>query len=126
MLPFIPALILLLLQGPSNFERLAMDARLPAALEAIHRQMAEPGGSQLSEREEQALASLIAAGTNVQLTRALISFLWNGPETTSKSDPSSIELAIPVIGNNASPPPQDGFERSQRTRDGPAILGATR
>lgn len=101
-----------------------MDARLPAALEAIHRQMAEPGGSQLSEREEQALASLIAAGTNVQLTRALMSFLWNGPETASKIDPSSFELANPIIGSNASPPPQDDFGRSQRTRDGPAIFGA--
>ena len=126
MLPFIPALILLLLQGPSNFERLAMDSRLPAALEAIHRQMAEPGGSLLSEREEQALASLIAAGTNAHLTRALISFLWNDVDVAKSLDCSSTELRKPIIGSCTSPPPQNGFSRSQRTRDGPAVNCATR
>ena len=123
MLPLLPALILFLLQGPSNFERLAVDARLPAALEAIHRQMAEPGAAKLSEREEQALASLIAAGTSDQLTRALMSFLWRRDEVSPvKQSPRDASAA--VVRPGASPPPQAGFERCQRTRDGPAIIGA--
>jgi len=123
-LPFLPALILLLLQGPSNFERLAMDARLPAALEAIHRQMAEPGGPRLSDREEQALASIIAAGTSAELTHALMSFLWHGRDAAQRVAPQPDEISYFVVRAHPSPPPQDGFERCQRTRDGPAIFGS--
>jgi len=124
MLPLLPALILMLLQGPSNFERLAVDGRLPAALEAIHRHMAQPGSEKLSEREEQALASLIAAGSSAQLTRALMSFLWHGDEKPQSAEPPACESSQPVVCFNDSPPAPDGFERSQRTRDGPAIVGA--
>jgi hypothetical protein len=121
MLPLLPALILMLLQGPSNFERFAVDGRLPAALEAIHRQMAMTGTERLSEREEQALASLIAAGSSAQLTRALMSFFWLDDEKPRLTTPISRDPSRPVACTCESPPPQDGFERSQRTRDGPAI-----
>jgi hypothetical protein len=124
MLPLLPALILLLLQGPSNFERLAVDGRLPAALEAINRQMTQPGAEKLSEREEQALASFIAAGTSAQLTRALMSFLWQSKEPRPTTQHLEREPARAITSQGDSPPPQDGFRRSQRTRDGPAIFGA--
>lgn len=41
MLPILPILILLLL-GPANAERLAVEGRLPAALLAVHRAMVVP------------------------------------------------------------------------------------
>ena len=120
MLPLIPALILLLLQGPSNFERLTMDARLPAALEVIHRQLLEPGNSQLSEREEQALASLIASGKGAQLTQALLSFLWQEEEVRTKptfrdcQDLESTSITSPPTSRR-----QDGYADCRRSRDGP-------
>ncbi len=124
MLPLLPALILLLLQGPSNFERLAVNGRLPAALEAMHRQMAQPGEVQLTRSEEQALASLIAGDSSVELSQALLHFLRFGAEKPQQTvifeDPSP----QPIIARGDSPPQQDGFSRFQRTRDGPATLGA--
>lgn len=41
MFPILPILILLLM-GPANAERLAVEGRLPAALLAVHRQMVAP------------------------------------------------------------------------------------
>jgi len=124
MLPLLPALILLLLQGPSSFERLAVDGRLPAALEAINRQIVQPGSEKLSEREEQALASLIAAGTSAELTRVLMSFLWQDGAKPQTSKPIDLESSRPIVCHLNCLSLQDGFERSQRTRDGPTIVGA--
>jgi hypothetical protein len=121
MLPLLPALILLLLQGPSNFARLAVAGKLPAVLDAFHRQLAQPGASQLSEREEQVLASLIAATSTTQLSHALLSYLRAGDER-----PGTPEFSPRVVIVLSAPPLlQDGFTRSQRTRDGPLTIGAT-
>ena len=112
----------MLLQGPSNFERLAVEGRLPAALEVIHRQMAQPGGAQLSERQEQALATLIASGAASQLSHALLSFLWCEEEpsrgTVVSEDPENVR----VFPTGYSPPPEEGFALNQRTRDGPKAI----
>ena len=61
MLPLLPALILLILQGPTNVERMALDGRLPAVLNAIHRQMeATPGErTALSRADGVALVSAV-------------------------------------------------------------------
>ena len=119
MFPILPALILLLLQGPSNFERLSVDGRLPGALEAIHHRMALPGAQRLTDHEEQALASLIAAGASIDLTRALMSLLWTADETPRLNAPETVAFAQPADYPATSAPPKDGFARSQRTRDGP-------
>ena len=122
MLPLLPALILLLLQGPSNFERLAVDGRLPAALEAIHRQMANTGSEQLSDRDQEALASLLASGIDSHFSHTFLA-LFHKSEARQQN---------PIVASKActgwrretadSPPPPDGFTRSQRTRDGPTHI----
>ncbi len=121
MLPLLPALILLLLQGPSNFERLAIGARLPEALEAIHRQMSEPGSSSLARGDEQALADLIATKSGAELTQALISFLCGRPEIVR--DRQNLVEHVPTgsFPEPSTSSASDGFARSQRSRDGPAI-----
>jgi len=123
MLPFLPALIMLLLQGPSNFERLAVNGRLPDAFEAMNRQIGQPGAAVLSERQEQAIASLIAAGSTAQqLSHALWSFLFQS--IVSEPAPVPAEPAQAIIQGEAAPPSSSGFAKSQRSRDGPATPGA--
>jgi hypothetical protein len=119
MLPLLPALILLLLQGPSNFERLAIGARLPEALEAIHRQMSEPGSSVLTSSDEQALADLIATKSGAELTQALISFLCGRPEIVRERQDLAAFVHAGSFPEQSPPPTSDGFARCQRSRDGP-------
>ena len=121
MFPLFPALILLLLQGPSNFERCAIDGRLPAALEAIHRQSAQLGTSGLSEHQEQVLATLIASGT--EISQALLTILWRNEERTNPDVPCETGPRTHFLPAD-SPPSSDGFGESQRARDGPTTNGA--
>jgi len=119
MLPLLPALLLLLLQGPSNFERLSVDGRLPAALEAFHRELAQPNKPQLSEQDENALASLLAAGIDVQLSQAFLALFQRSEIQPSRpaafqEEPASID-SKDTLGNL-----QEGFSQCRRTRDGPA------
>jgi len=77
MLPLLPALLLLLLQGPSNIERLAQDGRLPEALDSLHRQMfVSPGAADL------AMSSLLQMSGDASLAQALATLLATpeGPE----------------------------------------------
>ena len=126
MLPLLPALILLLLQGPSNFERLVVDGRLPAALEAIHRQMASSESEQLSDRDQQELASLLSGGIDSQLSHAFLALF-------KKHEPANQPRQVASNSQNSRVPdldlphgPRDGFERSQRSRDGPFAFGSVR
>ena len=116
MLPILPALILLLLQGPSNMERLARAGRLPAALDAIHRSVDGPEFSR-SMQKQAVLASLLA-NHDAHLSSALFALLAPGEESSdakkaSPSEPKSIVLP------GVAPAPCEGFARSARTRDGP-------
>ena len=122
MFPLFPALILLLLQGASNIERFPVDGRLPAALEAFHRQSVQRGSAQLSEQQEQVLASLIASGS--ELSQALLTFLWTDNEKPLKRETPPEVSPRPRISHANSPPPQAGFAESQRARDGPQTTGA--
>jgi hypothetical protein len=114
MLPILPVLLLLLFQGPANFERLALEGRLPAAIEAVQRMDTPP-----SERE--AYASLLAASKDPEFTRAIFNLLkWVEPNEKPLEQP--LEPGLLPIGIGESPPLQDGFKTSQRSRDGPALV----
>jgi hypothetical protein len=116
MLPLLPALILLLLQGPSNVERLAHDGRLPAALQAIHQQMDRPEAF-----PGDVLASLIAVSNDLELSKALYALL----SLKAKDDPQPTALPVverTVVLPSAVPALSEGYFRSQRTRDGPSAL----
>lgn len=123
MLPLIPALILLLLQGPSNFERLAQDGRLHQALDAVQRQSNLPNGIPLKEEEAEAvLASMLSAASDPQLSQAILHLL-----TMTTAKPSRPSLVLPVEEPvqawvptpDSGPPLPEGRQRGSRTRDGP-------
>jgi hypothetical protein len=122
-LPLLPALILLIFQG-SNVERLAHEGRLPAALQAAHRQMLlEPQGP-LGATEESVLASLLAASrTSPELSEAMFRLLLGELAPT----PVAEAAEIAAFESHVAPPPADErpldspFVESQRSRDGPWV-----
>ncbi len=77
MFPLLPALLLLILQGPSSIERMALDGRLPAALEAVTRQLEsqEQRTGALDKADAAVLASLLAFNGDPELSHALIRLL---------------------------------------------------
>jgi len=77
MLPILPALLLLILQGPSSIEKMALDGRLPAALEAISRQMEAQNhrSNKVDRSDEAVLATLLAFSGDPDLSNALYKLL---------------------------------------------------
>jgi hypothetical protein len=119
MLPFLPAILLLLLQGPSNIERLAVQGRLPAALDAVCRTMGQT--PTLREAEQVVLASLLAAGEDPQLSDALLAIL-RSERTRRVSSSEPLVERTPIPSPDRDPPLPEGFARSQRVRDGPLLI----
>jgi hypothetical protein len=123
MLPLLPALILLILQGPSSVERMAWDGRLPAALHALGRQI-ERSPAERTAADEIVLASLLAVSQDPALTQALLLLLEAGAQDeaaqgTPALSAASFEPAHPPdfplhLGTTAP-----GFLDAQRSRDGP-------
>lgn len=120
MFPLLPALLLLILQGPAKVERMACDGRLPGALEALHRQISAPS-SGIRAADESVLASLVGLSGDHALSCALMHlFALAGPEPAPVESGRVIEEVAPIL---SAPPPsgrlQDGFDDCRRTRDGP-------
>ena len=127
MLPILPALILLILQGPTNVERLVRDGRLPEALASISRQIESrpTSGSQSMQAAAKsvALASLLTLGNDPELASALVHMLAL-PEPVVESVPEvhsdeDVQAGIP-LERGTGQCLLDGFAESQRSRDGPA------
>lgn len=118
MLPFLPVLILLLLQGPSNIERLAVEGRLPAGLQAIHQQLDRP-----EEINHRVLASLIVASGDPNLQDALSALLMPSRPVRTEPVPTEAEASsIPAADFGGSGRLLEGYARSARVRDGPIVL----
>jgi hypothetical protein len=112
MLSYLPALLLLLLHGPSNIERLAHEGRLPEALSM--RVDAEPGS-------HRSVVNMLRSSGDPSLVRAL-AILFSTEETAPTPTPQA-----PVISNAQTLIPSApafelaaGFAKGCRTRDGPA------
>ena len=112
MLPILPALLLLFLQGPANLERMALEGRLPAAMDGSHR---------IEIRDDRALAALLSASNNTELSSAILALInWSVDKPTSApSEPISTNVVVPVAQVKAT---EDGFKSSQRSRDGPSVV----
>jgi len=117
MLPILPAIILLLLHGPSNFERLAGEGRLPQALQAIHRHIDEP--TTRREAEDAVLASLLASGADPRLSGAILAFLRGRPAKPSNRPVTGREAQIVSPTDEPAARVHSGFAQCQRSRDGP-------
>ncbi len=118
MLPILPALILLLLHGPSNIERLAREGRLPAALDAIHREMDRAPVA--ATATEQAIIASLLATTDPHLSHALFSLLR--PESPGKPAKALEPREPQTPAEPPEPTPADGFSECRRTRDGPRVI----
>lgn len=120
MLPILPALILLLLQGHSNLERLAREGRLPMGLDAIYRDVDQPELAR-SMASDSVFASLLAS-RDAQLSSILSVLLGpSKPQEPSRSVAPSEEprAATPSVKFEALHP---GFAKGSRTRDGPSRI----
>jgi hypothetical protein len=123
MWPLLPALILLLLQGPANVERMALDGRLPAALEALQARMPDQDVS--ARGQAVALASLLAVSGDPQLSHALFALLRIPPQVAATEQPKAVkpleEPTGPPLVPKSLGSSQAGFLKLQRSRDGPAV-----
>ncbi len=121
MLPLLPALILLLLHGPSNIETLSHNGGLPRALHAVQRPDSAPV-LQRAKADEYALASLLRLSGDPQFSSALSALLVMRSEEVEASfgpvvaEPHGTNFPAPFDGKL-----REGFDRSQRSRDGPVL-----
>lgn len=126
MLPILPALLLLILQGPSSIERMALDGRLPAALEAVTRQLEGQNHRSTSVEKADAavLASLLAFSSDPGLSHALFQILnLDRPVDTTRTslvgiDESDSDRNPTVFADKPHSIP-DGALECRRSRDGP-------
>lgn len=109
MLPLIPALILLLLQGPSAPDKRACDRVLLSDLEAVH----------LKAPERKALEQLIASSSDAKLAEVIAQLIaWTSAGQESEAPATLAKTASPVVGA-VGWVAKVGFYEGQRTRDGP-------
>jgi hypothetical protein len=128
MLNLLPALLLLLLNGPANIERMAEGGALPAALASIQQRIDSPDRqvSAAARADQMALASLLSMSGDPRMSQALARiFCLNivcEPVPSAKPekllDEESGSEPPPVVRVDGQP--RDGFLDSQRSRDGPA------
>jgi hypothetical protein len=129
MLQLLPALLLLILQGPSNVERLAVEGaglRVQGAGCRIQHPSfkGQSSGIRVQGARCQALvASLLAASGHPELSQALIELLQaaTNPEDAELPNPPILQSSNPVERPPCIGRPSAGFLLSQRSRDGPAV-----
>lgn len=130
MLPLLPAILLLLLNGPAGLDGVARDACLPEAIKALHRQIGESKDTEpkrallKSIESELILASLLAGTSDTDLSKAISELLLlvsldapppkqAPPEEPAKEqtgfiEPQQVRLSL-------------GYCHTARSRDGPAV-----
>ena len=118
MLPLLPALIMLIVRGPSAMEAASLNAHKLNTREAVSRSIlsAHPG------MDAHALESLLELGKNPAFTRAIAQMIGLLPvEPESSAEPPRVEEAkIDAPPECRAPALRDGFAECRRTRDGPA------
>jgi hypothetical protein len=127
MLHLVPALILLILQGPSGADRLPYHGRLPGALEALNARLArtENGVAKPAGRDA-SLASLLALGAHDPHWSAAIAKLLGADwEAASPDFLAGIELQAqlerePGVSEYVANVPHPVVTTTCRFRDGPS------
>jgi hypothetical protein len=117
MLPILPALLLLILQGPSSIEKMALDGRLPAALEAVSRQMESQDhrSGSIEKADAAVLASLLAFSNDPDLSDTPEA----APNHALGLDEEPESEPRPLSPDSETPAMPDGWIKNQRSRDGP-------
>ncbi len=120
MLPFLPALILLILQGPAGIERMAAAGQLPSALNALHPRVASM--PEARSADDAAIASILAMTSGRDMSRALLQLLtWVQPEEPEQPMTATVtdERKSPIPVPPSLGAPSDGYFACRRSRDGP-------
>lgn len=131
MLSLIPALILIAFHGPSGFERLAHEGRLPDALRALERVLApeeaesgDENGHSGPQCGRKSLGSWSALFWGPEFTQALSHFLQisfaeppSKPTLIVPDPPFANE--IPSLDSSSKLRLQAGFGKANSTRAGP-------
>lgn len=128
MLPIVPALLILLLQGPAGLERLAVGGQLPEALARLN-STAPAGGVGGAGKVESGPSRTLAALSALQQTNrdfaAALQLLLNAaaaalqPEIAD-SEPTACAEPTGRCSQEILRKPSDGFLCVARSRDGPA------
>jgi hypothetical protein len=109
MLPILPAILLLFLQGPAHLERLALEGRLPAGFDAEHLQ---------AGREERAIAALLASGNANEFSSAILALLEFSEESTPSKPATKISTFVAITPSQVAKVAR-GYGEGVRSRDGP-------
>ena len=127
MLHVVPALILLILQGPSGVDGLPCHRGLPAALQALNSRL-EPAarGAVKASSRDAAIASLLALGAkDPRWSAAIAKFLEGAGLDAASPIPAEVlesrrqsDRAIRIL-DPAAPVPRPLFATCSRFRDGP-------
>lgn len=123
MLPLLPAILLLLLQGSAGSQSAAWGEQLPGAITALHRQLSI-GGDKLRAADEAVFASLLAASTDEEISKALLqilTFIEDREVETKARHTRPIDESPPIDIPRCIGDSQAGFFDCRRTRDGPTI-----
>ena len=112
MLPILPAILLLFLQGPAHLERLAHEGRLPAGFDAVRFQ---------DGCDDRAIVALLASSNTTELSSAILALLEFSQETPTACERTEISTFV-AIAEPPVPLPHVGFAKGQRSRDGPSSV----
>ncbi len=124
MLSLLPALILLFWHGPTQLDRLAVSGRLPSGADTINRNIAGAELEALSIGGDHAFATLLGSHAGNHLRRAFWAFLClDQPQKETQAETGHEEPSA-FYPPQPAHKPEDGFARSQRTRDGPSFSGS--
>ena len=125
MLPILPALLLLILQGPSSLERMALDGRLPAALQAVTRQIenADANFAEIEDADVAVWASILAFSGDPELSGALYRLLSLDATAIPMRRHVGFEpddwVAPPAFRTPDQKSLPDAYIQCRRSRDGP-------
>ncbi len=114
MLPLIPALLMLILNGPATAEQPSRSAQWNAVFRAC-------ASAQRSDAHIQIPQELIANSSNAQFTHALFSLLIQSLDREeSVAQTVAIREPFAPIAQPSGDRTPPGFEDCRRSRDGPA------
>lgn len=119
MLPLIPALLLLILNGPANAEQPAQRAQWTSVFRVFQLGGRAPG-SELANGEE-SLKGLLSLSDDPRFTRALYHLLWDSMNAKEQVDAASQARApfVPILGLSDRYS-EDAYQDCRRSRDGPS------
>src|ERR1044072_6238323 len=121
MLPLLPALILLLLQGSAGSQRLSC-GHLPGAIEALHRQMSvSPESRRVAD---EVFATLLVRSGSKDFSRALLQALDLISEPETETAPTLVveDESHPITPPHCLGSPQEACYDCRRSRDGPVLI----